>query len=292
VKKFDGETVTIVAGCAVNASGNCVTPASGVPGDAGYNGDGIAATAAQLNSPTGVAVANGTLFIADSGNHTIRSVNLTTGIITTVAGIPQKLGPAVNGGLAIEATLFGPRAVAAVADEGDTSIYIVDSLNQQVRMVDLTSGIISAVAGVAGEIGNNDGPVATARLNNPLGVAVDDGIVYIADEGNDSIRVVDDGSVSTLSVGALDSPSGIAVDPNGVLYIADTDNHRVQRVQGETVTTVAGGNGAGDSGDGGPAAAAQLNTPVAVAVDATGQFLYIADLINNKVRKVDLGLSE
>jgi hypothetical protein len=291
VKKFDGETLTIVAGCSVNASGNCVTPPSGT-GDAGYNGDGIAATAAQLNSPTGVAVANGTLFIADSGNHTIRSVNLTTGIISTVAGIPQKLGPAVNGGLATEAALFGPRAVAAVADEVGTIIYIADTMNQQVRMVDLATGIITAVAGVAGETGNNNGPVATARLNNPLGVAVANGIVYIADEGNDSIRIVDDGSVSTLNVGALDSPSGVAVDLNGVLYIADTDNHRVQRFDGETVTTVAGGNGAGDSGDGGPAAAAQLNTPVAVAVDSTGQFLYIADLINNRIRKVDLGISQ
>ena len=256
-------------------------------GEAGYNGDNIAAATAQLNSPTGVAVSNGNLFIADSGNHVIRNVNLSTGIITTVAGVPQKNGVAVNGGPATLAELFGPRGVAT---DGAGNIYIADTMNQQVRKVDATTGNISSVAGVAGETGNNDGSVAEARLNSPLGVAVDSSgsIVYIADEGNDLIRVVDEGGVETVEADTLDSPSGVAVDGNGNLYIADTDNHRIQRVSGESVTTVAGTTGvSGYSGDGGPATAATLNTPVAVAVDSTGRFLYIADLINNVIRKVD-----
>ena len=254
--------------------------------EAGYNGDGILATTAQLNSPTGVALSNGNLFIADSGNHIVRKVVLSTGIITTVAGLPQKNGIAVNGGAATLAELFGPRGVAT---DAAGNIYIADTMNQQVRKVAAATGVITAVAGVAGETGNNDGPVASARLNSPLGVAVDSSgsVVAIADEGNDSVRMVTDGVVDTVAAGTLDSPSGVAFDGNGNLYIADTDNHRIQRVSGETVTTVAGGNGAGSDGDGGPATAAQLNHPVAVAVDSTCQFLYIADLINNKIRKVD-----
>ena len=273
VWKLSGETLTRVAGTQT--------------GEAGYNGDGITATTAQLNSPTGVAVANGNLFIADSGSHIIRRVNLSSGIITTVAGIPQKNGLAVNGGLATEAVLFGPRGVAT---DAAGNIYIADTMNQQIRKVDVASGVITVVAGVAGETGNDDGSVASARLNSPLGVAVDStgSVVVIADEGNDLVRVVTAGVVETVEAGTLDSPSGVALDGNGNLYIADTDNHRIQLVAGESATTVAGGNGAGSDGDSGPATAAQLNSPVAVAVDSTGQFLYIADLINNKIRKVDL----
>ena len=273
VWRLSGETRTAVAGT----------------GEAGYNGDGIPATTAQLNSPTGVAVANGNLFIADSGSHIVRKVNLSTGEISTVAGTPQKNGLAVNGGLATQALLFGPRGVAT---DAEGNIYIADTMNQQVRKVDAITGSIAAVAGVAGETGNNDGSFTSARLNSPLGVAVGTtGSVYIADEGNDNIRKVSDGFVSTLlSPGTLDSPSGVAVAADGTLYIADTDNHRIQRVvfgEGLTIITVAGNGTEGDSGDGGPATAAQLNSPIAVAVDSTGDILYIADLINQKIRKVN-----
>ena len=116
-------------------------------GEAGYNGDGISATTAQLNSPRGVAVSNGNLFIADSGNHIIRKVNLSSGMISTVAGIPQKNGVAENGGPATLATLFGPTGVAT---DAAGNIYIADSMNQQIRKVDAITGTILAVAGVAG----------------------------------------------------------------------------------------------------------------------------------------------
>ena len=275
-------------------SGVEASPVAGT-GEAGYNGDSISAATAQLNSPTGVAVRNGDLFIADSGNNIIRKV--AGGIISTVAGVtvgrtpPNNSGVAVNGGLATEAELFNPRGVAV---DSYGNIYIADTMNQQVRKVDAGTGIISAVAGTGtGETGNVDGPVAGSKLNSPLSVAVDiyGSVVIIADEGNDSIRMVVAGEggpeVQTLAAGTLDSPSGVAVDGNGNLYIADTDNHRIKRVYGPSVTTVAGGNGEGSAGDGGAATAAQLNSPVAVAVDPTCQFLYIADLINNKIRKVD-----
>ena len=272
----------------INTTSGIISTVAGT-GEAGYNGDGITATTAQLNSPTGVAVSNGNLFIADSGNHIIRMLVLSSGIISTVAGIPQKNGLAFNGGLATQATLFGPRGVAT---DGAGSIYIADTINQQIRKVvnpGTMGAIITAVAGVAGETGNDDGLVATARLNSPLGVAVNSSgsVVVIADEGNDLVRVVTGGVVDTVEAGTLNSPSGVALAADGTLYIADTDNHRIQRVSGESVTTVAGTGTPGDSGDNGPATAAQLNHPVGVAVDSSGEILYIADLINNKIRKVD-----
>lgn len=282
-------------------------PGDSLPGEAGYNGDGILATAAQLNSPTGVALANGNLYIADSGNHALRKVNVSAGstaTISTVAGTPPTLGLAVNGGPATSATLFHARSVAV---DGDDNIYIADWMNQQVRMVDVATGIITAVAGVAGETGNNDGPVAEARLNSPLGVAVNasGSVVYVADEGNHKVRKVDvsAGEVTTVAgtgisgfsgdnglatAANLDSPSGVALDAAGNLYIADTDNHRIRRVSSAgVITTVAGTGAAGFSGDGGPATAAQLDSPVAVAVDGVTGDLYIADLQNQRIRKVD-----
>ena len=270
-------------------------PAVAGTGEAGYNGDGISATTAQLDGPRGVAVSNGNLFIADSGSHIVRKVVLSSGMISTVAGIPQKNGVAENGGPATLATLFVPTGVAT---DAAGNVYIADSMNQQIRKVNAADGTISAVAGVAGVTGSNNGPASCppevectpATLNSPLGVAVtaDGTSVYIAEEGNDRIRGVNSDGVFNLLTG-LDSPAGVAVAANGTLYIADTDNHRILRFSGESITTVAGNGTEGFSGDGGSPTAAQLNTPVGVAVDSTGRFLYIADLINNRIRKVDFG---
>lgn len=261
--------------------------------EGGYNGDGLIATDAQLDSPTGVAVDSfGDLYIADSGNHVIRKIS-SSGMITTVAGTPQKLGLAVNGMPATSATLFGPRGVAV---DGAGNLYIADTMNQQIRKVNFGTGNITAVAGVAGETGNNDGPVSSARLNSPLGVAVDlDGNVYIADEGNNKIRMVTGGTTVTTLAGTgtagfsgdggpataamLNSPSGVAVNGSGAfatLYIADGDNNRIRRVSGGVITTVTA------------APPLVLNSPVAVAIDnPVGVLLYIADLINQRVLMVD-----
>jgi sugar lactone lactonase YvrE len=285
VKKLSGGTLTVVAGCSVDSSVSppvCAPTPAGT-GDEGYNGDNISATAAQLNSPTGVAVdASGNLFIADSQNHIIRKV--TGGTITTVAGTPGISGLAVNGGAATLATLFGPRGVAV---DAAGNIYIADNMNQQIRKVDGSTGNILAVAGVAGVAGyNGDGiDPTTAQLNSPLGVAVDvAGNIYIADEGNDRIRAVfiSDGLIHTVDTDpvAVEAPAGVAVDGDGTLYIADTNHHQIVRVFGETVDVVAGTGTAG-SGPG------ELNTPVGVAVKADGSVLYIADLINNRIEEVD-----
>jgi sugar lactone lactonase YvrE len=170
-----------------------------------------------------------------------------------------------------------------------------------------------------GAFSGDGGPAITARLNSPSGVAVDDkGNVYIADTQNHRVRKVNPGGTITTFAGRsrvpslsggglsgdggpaisaeLNSPLGVAVDGQGNVYIADTQNHRVRKVNpGGTITTIAGtGSGAlpanqgGFSGDGGPATAAQLSGPRGVAVDGQGN-VYIADYYNNRVRKVNPG---
>jgi sugar lactone lactonase YvrE len=266
----------------------------------GYNGDGIESTEAQLDNPSGVAVdADGNLYIADTGNHAVRKIAAGASFITTVAGIPTSFAVGEN------TRLFSPRSVA-VDQAGN--VYIADMMNQQVKRLDKTTGATSVVSGVAGRPGANNGPVvgaefcppfepagctAAARLNSPIGVAVDsEGIVYIADEGNNRTRKVTlGGNVSTLLASGLLKPTAIAVTPDGgTAYIADYGNHRVLRAEcnsdGCSVTTIAGTGTPGSAANPGPATAVQLNSPMGVTLD--GNFLYIADMMNGRVVVIDL----
>ncbi|MGA1981957.1 MAG: hypothetical protein ABSG84_05755 [Acidobacteriaceae bacterium] len=149
-------------------------------GIAGFGGDGGLATLAQLNSPADVKLDGaGNFYIVDSGNHAVRMVNAVTGVIWTVAGIGGVSGYSGDGGPATQAHLAYP---SAVAFDGDHSLYISDTGNNVVRKVNLSTGIITTVAGtgVAGYSG--DGGAATAgQLNYPWGIALgNNGSLYIA----------------------------------------------------------------------------------------------------------------
>jgi len=216
--------------------------------------------------------------------------------IQTIAGGGQ-LG---DGGPAASALLFAPGDVAA---DGAGRLYIADTHHNRIRLVS-TSGVITTVAGT-GEagFGGDDGPAASARLFGPRGVAVDlAGNLYIADTGNHRIRRVNQaGIIQTVAGGAaggapregglatlatLQHPHGVAVDAAGNLYIADTGHHRVRKVNTSgLISTVAGAGTPGLSGDDENAAAAELNVPMGVAVDAGGN-VFIADTGNHRIRKV------
>ena len=281
----------------VASSGEISTVAG--TGESGFGGDGGPATEALLASPRAVAVgSDGSLYIADRGNHRIRKVS-PTGEISTFAGTGNG-GFRGDGGPARFALLRSPLGAAV---DGLGNVYIADTGNNKIRKVD-TSGRISSVAGTGDRGFSGDGgPAIEATLAAPRDVAVAaDGSLYISDSGNHRIRKLNPaGDISTVAgtrssgfrrdgglatSAELDLPLGIAVDGSGDLFIADSRNHRIRRVLATgIIITLAGSNNFG--GDGGPATDALLFFPLSVAVDSVGD-LYIADSRNHRTRQVNV----
>ena len=286
----------------VSPAGTITTVAgSGTPA---FSGDGGPATAAGLVAPLGVApTADGGFLIADAGSARIRRVS-PAGTITTVAGTGTP-GFSGDGGAATAAGLFAPHGVAATADGG---FLIADAGNSRVRRVS-PAGTITTVAGTGTPGFSGDGGPATAAqlgLNSPYSVAVTaDGGFLIGDEVNARVRRVSPtGTITTVAgtgvrgsagdggpatTAQLNVPTGVAATADGGVLIADMFAHRVRRVSPTgTITTVAGTGTPGfpASGDGGPATAANLSQPAAVASTASGGFL-IAEAGNARVRFVD-----
>lgn len=270
-------------------------------GEAGYNGDNIAATTAKLFAPQGIAVSGNDLYIADTSNHRIRKVS-SSGTITTVAGTGVS-GFAGDGASATAALLAQPGAVSVTSGN---SFYIADTANYRIRKVD-SSGNISTVAGT-GEAGySGDGSAATsARLNYPQGiVATSSNTFYFSDTLNHCIRKVSSGNISTVtgtgvsgaasdpssaSSATFNTPFGLTADSNGNLVIADFGNSRVRKYDSENknITTLIGVNPLGYSGDGQTASVARVDGPAGVAQGSNGD-VYFADYYNNRIRKVTSG---
>ena len=220
---------------------------------AGFSGDRGPAIKAQLDTPDGVEVApNGDLIVADSHNNRIRRVDRSTGVITTIAGSGES---AYDGDdkPALGAALSTPSSVAA-APNGD--LYVADTLNYRIRMIDHATGLIHTIAG--------DGR-----------------------PGDDA--AVGDGGPATMA--HLNMPSDVELGPNGDIYIADMHHQRVRKVDAKThvISTVAGSGRWGHTGDGGRATDASLAGPAGIAVvpDASGGVtIFIADYYNGSVRAV------
>ncbi|ASO21813.1 hypothetical protein FHR81_003463 [Actinoalloteichus hoggarensis] len=254
-------------------------------GEAGSGGDGGAAVAARLASPTGVAVDdNGILYIADRDNHRVRRVDH-TGHITTVAGTGEP-GPGGDGGAAVAARLASPTGVA-VDDNG--ILYIADRDNHRVRRVDHT-GHITTVAG--------GGAAVRDRLVEPTAIAVDRaGVVYVAEYGADRVsRIEPGGTVTTIAGRGVDDdragsrlcgPCGVAVGGDGDVYIADTGGHRVRKLAAGVLRTVAGTGLPGRGELGGRAVTTPFDSPRGVAVDEFGN-VFVADTGSHRIRKITL----
>jgi trimeric autotransporter adhesin len=282
-------------------------------GQASFGGDGLPATQARLNRPTGLARdAAGNLYVTDHENFRVRRIT-PDGVMGTFAGGPERGGDG-DGGLAIAARFDQPTGVA-VAPSGD--VLVTDARTHTVRRVD-AGGVIGPLAGLAYTAGSggDGGPAVDARLNTPLRTTADAaGNLFIADFNNHRIRRVDaatqvittvagsgapgssgDGGPATAA--KLNNPASVAVGADGSLYVADFANHRIRVVDpagvihplaGTGVETGSldgpGGNAADDRRDGGPASAATFSEPTGIRLAPDGALL-VADQGNNVIRRL------
>ncbi len=222
-------------------------------GASSYSGDGGAATSASLCFPASVALdASGDIYIADQGNHRIRKVTVSTGLISTIAGSGSG-SYSGDGGAATAASLKEPHGVVVDYSSGIYifiqlkhvihyvtigNVYIADTYNQRIRQVTGSTGIITTIAGT--------------------------GSTSFSGDGSDAI------------IATLNTPTGVALDSLGNLYIADFNNNRVRKVAILTgiISTFAGTGASGYNGDGMDATKAALDSPSRVAVDISGRPKY------------------
>ena len=269
-------------------------------GESGFSGDKGKATEAQLKIPAGLTFdKKGNLYIADRNNHRIRKVD-TRGIITTVAG-NGTAGFSGDGGKATQAQLNLPSGVA-VDDKGN--IYISDRSNNRVRVVD-NKGTITTFAGNGGDGYKGDlGPATQAQLSKPFGLALDKkGNLYIADRENNRVRKVNPQGIITTVAGdggfffmgdngpsyraSIAGPTGVVVDKNGILYIADRNNNRIRSVDTQGMIRTVAGTGQQDyNGESEIARDTNLYLPFGVALDQDGKILII-DRSHYRIRRMD-----
>lgn len=272
-------------------------------GDSGDNGPALNSLLSQPESVTVDGAGN--LYIADTANDCIRRIDVTTGILTTVAGTPGQQGYGGDNGPATAAKLNQPAAVLA---DAYGHLYIADTGNSVIRKITIATGIISTVAGNRTAGYSGDAGLATqAELNLPTALAVNaSGNLFIADTANNRVRRVDsitgiitlfagDGSAAyngdgiPATLASLSAPQGIAIDSSGYVYISDTGHSLVRKIVSGNIQIVAGMAGtAGYSGDGGSAISAALDLPTGLALTGNGN-LYISDSGNARIRGVSAG---
>jgi hypothetical protein len=282
---------------AVVIASGAVTTLAGSASSAGRD-DGPAATA-RFQAPIGVASDGaGNLLVADSANHTIRKIVLATQTVSTLAGFAGKAGS--DDGTGAAALFDDPQGVAS---DGAGNLFVADSDNHTIRKVVVATGVVTTLAGDPTTPGSDDGAGAAAQFNTPLAVVSDGaGNLFVADSGNHTIRrvVIADRTVTTLAgsagsagsadgtgaIARFDTPSGLAVDGAGSLFVADAGNRTIRKLVIATaaVSTLAGSVGAAGDDDG-VGTAARFDTPCALVCDSAGN-LFVADSGKNTIRKI------
>jgi hypothetical protein len=269
----------------VDVSNGTVSTLAG-SGDAGF-GDGPGASA-MFSTPNRLAVGGTVVYVTESTNDRVRAVQL-DGTVNTVAG---------NG---LAAFLDGPAASAefnqpfGVAVSGST-LFVADQMNNRIRKI--SAGTVSTFAG-NGVAGFLNGQGTSAELDGPGGITADAaGNLYVSDSTNHRIRKISStGNVTTLAgtgvAGFADGPGasaqfneprGIAVDGNGVVYVADELNNRIRKIDAQGNVSTLAGNGVAGFADG-PAATAEFDAPAGVAVDGSGT-VYVGDTSGDRIRVI------
>ncbi|MGZ3891284.1 MAG: NHL domain-containing protein, partial [Mucilaginibacter sp.] len=264
-------------------------------GIGGFSGDGGPASAAQIQMPGAIATdASGNVYIAQ--DYRIRKIS-SSGIITTVVGTGTP-GYSGDGG---PATIAQIANVQALGVDASGNLYIGDG--NRIRKVN-PAGIISSIVGDGNAGSSGDGgPATSAQIHDPCALAFDlSGNIYIADNSNHRVRKVNASGIITTVAGEgnpgyygdggpatsaeIYSPSGVAVDNAGNLYIAEQANNIIRKVNAAgIISTIAGTLTSGFTGDNGPATAAKMWDPQSLALDGAGN-LYFADVGNNRIRKI------
>jgi streptogramin lyase len=277
-------------------------------GRRGYAGDGGPATGAQLNEPYEVRFdRHGNMYFVEMQNHLIRRVDARSGVISTIAGT-GKPGFAGDGGPAKAAMMSQPHSIAL---GGDRYLYVADIGNHRIRRIDLESGTIDSIAGNGEKKLPQDGqPVKDRPMLGPRALAFDRGKLWIALREGHSVWSLDlasgrikhvagtgrrghSGDGGPAKQATFDGPKGIAVGPNGHVYVVDTENQAIRRIDPSAnsgagaIATIAGGgpNRRGYGGDNGPPLQAQFDRPHGIAV-APDNTIYIGDTNNHRVRSI------
>ncbi len=268
-----------------------------------YAGDGGPAREALLNVCLKIALDPAqNLLITDNGNNVIRQVTSNDQLISTIVGsFPGEAGYEGDGGSATDALVSNPQGIALDA-EGD--LFISDTQNNTIRRVSRATGVITTIAGLGPDqpgYSGDGGPAIESTLNSPAGLVLDaNGNIYFSDKGNNVIRKISNGIITTIAgngdsgntgdgAPALNASimavNGLAVDRDGNIYLTSGNKIRMVDQATGTISTVVGTGEEGYSGDGGPAIEAKLSTPWGITVDSEGN-LYIADSGNSAIRMV------
>ena len=283
----------------IDASGNKVTIIGN--GTAGYSGDGGPAVDAVVNGPEWLAMANGALILADRGNHRVRRIDLTTSVITTIAGNGE-LAHSGDNGPAVRAGITNPFGLLF---DRDGRLLIFDTESHTIRRVDLATGTITTVIGTTRQgFAGDGGPATGGELYRPHNGVLDaEGRLVFGDSFNQRIRRWDPrtGVITTIAGSGVQGSAAdgtaartapftffgaMVYDRDGRLVFTSLD-HRILAIDREGMIRVIAGTGsAGFSGDGGPARAAQMNTPYGLAIASNGDLIF-ADAGNKRIRRID-----
>lgn len=290
------DTVNLYVADAGNSDIRKIVIATGevttIAGTAGQTGSDDAA--GSFAYPLGITTDGVNLYVADTGNSTIRKVVIATGTVTTIAG--SAISSGATDGIGNAAQFNFPSGITVTGN----NLYILDENNNAIRKIEVITGAVTTIAGSLGSSASTDGTAATARFNKPEGLTTDGTNLFVADTYNHTVRkvVIATGAVTTIAGSAgspgstdgngtsarFDLPSGITTD--GIyLYVTDMNNQTVRKIVPSTgeVTTLAGTAGASGSTDD-TGVAARFTNPRGITTDGTN--LYVADSGNQTIRKI------